>query len=64
MATAPPPARMLHMTDARVTEMPLRLEAVTEDPFGDFEPAADSNATRLCAIQLFGPERRDRAIVD
>jgi hypothetical protein len=52
------------MTDARVTEMPLRLEAVTADPFGDFEPAADSTETRLRAVALFSPERRHNAIVD
>ncbi len=46
MATAAPLVRMLRMTTARVTEMPLRLEAVTEDPFGDFEPAADSSEAR------------------
>jgi hypothetical protein len=64
MATAAPLVRMLRMTTARVIEMPLRLEAVTEDPFGDFEPAADSSEARLRALQLFSPERRHNAIVD
>jgi hypothetical protein len=64
MATAACPARMLRMTDACVTEMPLRLEAITKDPFGDFDGAADSNDARLRAVQLFSPEQRRNAIVD
>jgi hypothetical protein len=55
---------MLRMTTARVTELPLRLEAVTDDPFGDFEPVAVSSEARLRAIQLFCPERCHNAIVD
>jgi hypothetical protein len=64
MATAAPRVRMLPMTTARVTELPLRLEPVTEDPFGDFEPAADSTEARLRALQLFSPEPRHNAILD
>jgi hypothetical protein len=52
------------MTDARITETPLRLEPVTEDSFvyvAITDRPDPATAARLA--ELFGTERR-RAIVD
>jgi hypothetical protein len=56
---------MPDMLDATVTEIPQRLEPVTEDPFAYVAASERPTESKLHRIaELFGPERARRTIVD